>query len=309
MIARTQSGKYIKFFVYLVVVVLVNLAGITLFHRWDLTRNKIYSLSDASRKVASTLSEPLTIKVFFTRDLPAPHNATERYLRDLLDEYALHGKHFSYQFYNVAPQMEGSVPDENQKLAQSYGIQPVQIQQLEQGEIKFKLAYMGLVIIHGDIVERIGTLSGTDGLEYRLTTAIRKVNNKISALLALSGKIQVKLFLSSSLAPVGPLLGVDGLSDIPAAVKEIVASLNQKNYNRLEFSFQAPGTEQELNAAAETYQAMLLKWPELKSKNLAAGQGVVGLAMTYGQEDGSPPSSSHPAPSRHRGSVSACHQR
>jgi ABC-2 type transport system permease protein len=79
-----KMGKYIKFVVYMIVVVLVNIAGITLFFRADLTSNKVYSIAKASRKVIATLSEPLTVNVFFTRDLPAPHNQTERYLRDLL---------------------------------------------------------------------------------------------------------------------------------------------------------------------------------------------------------------------------------
>jgi ABC-type uncharacterized transport system involved in gliding motility auxiliary subunit len=79
-----QSGKYVKFFIYLVILVLINIAGITLFFRLDLTQNRIYSLSEVSKKVVSTLSEPLIINVFFTKNLPAPHNYTEQYLHDLL---------------------------------------------------------------------------------------------------------------------------------------------------------------------------------------------------------------------------------
>ena len=69
---------------------MLNLAGLTLFFRWDLTANRIYSLSETSQQVVATLKEPLTIKVFFTRNLPAPHNATERYLHDLLEEYGVY---------------------------------------------------------------------------------------------------------------------------------------------------------------------------------------------------------------------------
>ena len=86
MVDKKRSGRYLKFFIYLIVVVLLNVAGITLFFRIDLTANKIYSISRASQKVVETLSEPLTIQVFFTRDLPAPYNNTERYLQDLLQE-------------------------------------------------------------------------------------------------------------------------------------------------------------------------------------------------------------------------------
>ena len=86
---KIKSEKYIRFIVYIVAVVLVNLAGMTLFFRVDLTEDNIYSISKASQRVVATLSEPLTINVFFTKNLPAPHNNTEQYLRDLLEEYAI----------------------------------------------------------------------------------------------------------------------------------------------------------------------------------------------------------------------------
>ena len=45
-----SSNRYIKFIVYMIVIVLINLAGITLFFRLDLTENRICLLytSDAA---------------------------------------------------------------------------------------------------------------------------------------------------------------------------------------------------------------------------------------------------------------------
>ena len=186
---RTQrSGKYIKFIAYAAAVILLNMAGMTLFARIDLTANHIYSLSKASRNAVKALSEPLTLHVFFTRNLPAPHNSTERYLHDLLAEYAVYaGKNFNYRFYDVSPDdgAPQSAKIENQKLAESYGVHPVQIQAVENDEVKFQKAYMGLVLIHGDLVERIPAITSTDGLEYQITTAIQKLTNKVSVLLGL----------------------------------------------------------------------------------------------------------------------------
>ena len=227
-------AKYIKLFVYLVIIVLVNVAGMTLFFRIDLTSNKIYSISQASKNVVSTLSEPLTIDVFFTKNLPAPYINTERYIHDLLEEYAIHAnKYFNYRFYDVSPEGEGINPSarENQKLADNYGIHPVQIQAFEEDEVKFKKAYMGLVLIHGDMIERIPTITSINGLEYKLTTAVQKLNNKISALLRLQGKIQIKLFLSSSLNQMAPYIGLKKLSQIPDELEKFVQDQNQKNYN------------------------------------------------------------------------------
>ena len=66
---KDRSGNYTRFITYLVVIVLINAVGITLFFRFDLTSNRIFSLSEASKEVVSTLSEPLTINVFFTKNL------------------------------------------------------------------------------------------------------------------------------------------------------------------------------------------------------------------------------------------------
>jgi gliding motility-associatede transport system auxiliary component len=282
---QKRYPKYIKLCIYLVIIVLVNVAGMTLFFRLDLTENKIYSISEASKHVVSTLSEPLTIDVFFTKNLPAPHNNTERYLHDLLEEYAIHAnKYFNYRFYDVSPESEGidASTRENQKLANNYGINPVQIQVFEQDEVKFKKAYMGLVLIHGDMVERIPTITSVDGLEYKLTTAIQKLNNKISTLLSLKGKVKVTLYLSSSLKPIAPLLGLNELPEYPEKLKEIIDRLNAKNYGKLEYTYIDPSTTSSPETSWNKYDLMKLQWPDLSDGKIKAGNGMIGLVMQYG---------------------------
>ncbi len=285
MASRKRSGQYFKFIIYLVIVVLVNVAGITLFFRADLTANRIYSISDASKRVVATLSEPLTIKVFFTKDLPPPYNNIQRYLHDLFAEYAISGnKFFNYRFYDVSAE-EGELTDkarENQKIANNYGIHPIQIQVVDKDEVKFQRVYMGLALIHGDLIEQFPTITSTEGLEYKLTTAIQKMNNKISALLSLPGKIKIKLFLSSSIETVAPHMGVRNLAHIPAEIENIVKKLNQKNYNKLEFEFLNPAQDQDLAALSKEYNIMMLSWPALAKGKIAPGKGVIGLVMKYG---------------------------
>ena len=277
-------SKYIKLFIYLVIIVLINVVGMTLFFRIDLTSNRLYSISEASKKVVSTLSEPLTIDVFFTKNLPAPYNNTERYLHDLLEEYAIHAnKYFNYKFYDVSPEAQGINPSaqENQKLAKNYGINPVQIQAFEEDEVKFKKAYMGLVLIHGDMVEQIPTITSINGLEYKLTTAIQKLNNKISALLSLADKIQVKLFLSSSLKSVAPFMGLSELSEYPGKLEEIIKDVNSKNYGKLEYTYIDPSTVETDQPSWKKYNLMHLKWPDLSGGKIRAGSGIIGLVMEY----------------------------
>jgi ABC-2 type transport system permease protein len=284
---RNRLGKNFKFLLYLVVIVLVNLAGITLFHRFDLTRNQVFSISAASKKVVSTLSEPLTVEVFFTRNLPAPYNDVERYLHDLLEAFALAGnRHFNYRFYDVSPAGEASNAKaaDNRKLAENYGVYPVQIQTIENDEIKVKNAYMGLVLIHGDSVARIPAITSTDELEYKLTTAIQRLNHKVSALLALPGKIEVRMVMSSSLAAVAPLIGVDGLEALPAQVQEAVTKLNAKTYGKLDYRYLDPTKDPSLAAKLDKYHLVHLNWPAVPERNFPAGEGSIGLVISYGQK-------------------------
>lgn len=283
---NTKTQHYIKFIAYLVAIVLVNVAGRTLFFRVDLTRNHIYSLSPASKEAVATLSEPLTIDVFFSRNLPAPYNGTRRYLQDLIEEYNIYAKkpYFNYRFYDVSDKTEGieKSAESSRKLAESYGITPVQVRILEQDEVKFKNAYMGLVIIYGNLIEKLPAITTTDGLEYKLTSAIEKLNNKISRLVSLSGKVQIKLVMSSSLKKVAPAMGLRNLLILPDKIKDVVKKLNARNYGKLEFKVLDPDSQKVARDLVKKYQIMTLKWPPIPGQGINAGEGSIGLVVSYG---------------------------
>lgn len=274
---------YLKFILYAVVIVLLNVAGLSLFFRFDLTANRIYSLSDASKQAVSTLSEPLNIKVFFSKNLPAPHNNTERYLKDLLTEYAAQaGQYFNFTFYNVSQETDmGDNADQNREMARDYGISPVQIRVMENDELKFKNAYMGLVFLHGDLIEKIPAITATDGLEYELTCAIRKLNNKVSALLRQTDKINITMYMSSGLNALAPLIGLDELPHLGDEVAGAVEKLNRKNLGIFQFERKDISDPNELEKVSKKYNLMAMHWPDLPEKNIKAGAGTASLVVEY----------------------------
>lgn len=290
MAAQRRLGKYYKFLVYLVVVVLINIVSLTLFLRTDLTTYGLYSLSEASKKAVATLSEPLTINVFFTKNLPAPHNNTERYLHDLLEEYAVSSnRYFNYRFYDVSPE-EGDISEKakkNQEMAQNYGIYPVQIQNIEQDEVKFQKAYMGMVMIHGDVVDKIPAITSTEGLEYTITSKIEKMNSKISALLNLDEPIQIKLVFSSSFEQIALQLRMPGLLDIPVKMESIVENMNKKYYGKLAFTRLDPTADPLIMEKIYKYTLLTLRWPAVTdasgAETIPAGQATAGIVVEKGE--------------------------
>ena len=76
--------------------------------RADLTETGQFSLSEQSRKVVSSLQEPITIKAFFAGGAPEASRA-----KDLLETYRYYNKNIRYEFID---------PDREPQLARQYEI-------------------------------------------------------------------------------------------------------------------------------------------------------------------------------------------
>ncbi len=282
-----NKNIYIKFGLYLLMFLLINIAAGTFFFRLDLTSNKLYSLSDASKEAVSSLTEPLTINVFFSKNLPSPYNNVERYLHDILNEYELYSKNnLSYRFFDVNAK-EGDLSEEaeaNRKMANSYGIYPVNVQKIEQDEAKIQKAYMGMVFIHGDLVEKLPAVISTENLEYTITTRIRKMNNKISALLGLKNNINIYLINSSSLKSIAPLIKLEGIEKVESDVREIVNKINNKFYGKLHLTAFDPSKNDVPADVSSEFDRMGIQWNEIKTpegEKIAAGKGIIAIGIEY----------------------------
>jgi ABC-type uncharacterized transport system involved in gliding motility auxiliary subunit len=143
---------------------------------------------------------------------------------------------------------------------------------------------MGLVLIHGDMVEQIPTITSVDGLEYKLTTAIQKLNNKTSAFLNLKGKIKITLFLSSSLENVARYMGLEELPSFAARLEEIIGRVNKNAYDKIDYRYIDPSQDPSGDALSQKYNIMKINWPDIPDADLRAGEGVIGLVMEYGDK-------------------------
>ena len=163
------------------VLLLLNLISRNMFFRWDLTDNKMYSLSDSSKSVVNKIDDLMTLKVYFSNNLPGEYGNNRRYLQDILEEYAAYSNgNLTFEFYE---------PDSDEDLqtdAQKSGIQPVQLQVIENDKVEVKRVYMGMVFMYEDQREVIPVIQTTTGLEYDITTNIKKLvdSNKASIAIA-----------------------------------------------------------------------------------------------------------------------------
>ncbi|HDR04212.1 MAG TPA: hypothetical protein ENN84_03060 [Candidatus Marinimicrobia bacterium] len=163
-----------QFLIYTVVIltiaVVLNIVSRQLFVRFDLTKDKVYSLSESSKQVIGKLEDRMVAKVYFSKDIPGQLANSRRFLQDLLEEYEAWGDgKFRFEFIN---------PDESEdakSAAQRDGIPPVQMQVIENDKLEIKNVYIGMVLLYSDKKETIPMLRTDGGLEYELTSKIKKL--------------------------------------------------------------------------------------------------------------------------------------
>jgi gliding-associated putative ABC transporter substrate-binding component GldG len=168
-----KSRKNITVFIVLVVaiIVLVNFLSEQFFVRLDFTEDKRFTLSDATKDILANLEEPVTITAYFSNNLPPQLDQVKREVRDMLTEYASRSKGMvAYEFLDP-------LKDEKIKAeAAQAGISQMQVQVQEKDQVKAQVAFMGANVQLGEENEPIPIISSTSGLEYNLSSAIKKLS-------------------------------------------------------------------------------------------------------------------------------------
>ncbi|NQU04686.1 MAG: GldG family protein, partial [Calditrichaeota bacterium] len=154
-------------------IVVFNFVSNNIFGRIDLTENRTYTLSNVTKEILRELPETLTIKAYFTRDLPAPYNNLATFVEDQLDEMKAYGKgKFHYEFLD--PENEEKLKEE----AEQFRIEPLQVNEVKADKMEFKLAYMGMVLIYEDRQEVIPVVQSFENLEYEIVTKIKRITTE-----------------------------------------------------------------------------------------------------------------------------------
>ena len=156
------------------IIIVINYLSYHIFCRLDLTQGGIYSLSKASKDLVRKLDDRIIIKAYFNKNLPAPYNSNRKYFEDLLAEYKTYSKgKISYEFIDPAGD------EKLQQEARSGGIAPVNITQVKNDKYEQEISYMGAMFLYGDKKEILPFVKQTVGLEYDVTSRIKKLTQEV----------------------------------------------------------------------------------------------------------------------------------
>lgn len=265
---KSPSSDFALFIVFLL---LLNIVSYNSFFRLDLTEPKSYSLSKPSKQVVKNLQEPLTIRVFFDKNLPTPYNSVAQYVEDLLAEYdGVANKNFSVINMDLSK-------EESLAMASDYGLSQIQIQEIKNNEVGFKQVFMGLVISYGDSIEVLDTITSTEGFEYKLTTKISNMISKADTLANLkeNERINISLYFSSVLKN----MGIAGCEELEEIVETTFKEVNKQNKDRLDLNVINP-SEAEVMDLVQKYGIQAIQYKSENQQKVAA----LGLVVEYNDD-------------------------
>ncbi|GAB1445997.1 MAG: Gldg family protein [Cyclobacteriaceae bacterium] len=168
-----KQKLYLTTVLVIAILLVFNLLANEFHLRFDLTDEKQYTLSEATRDILKNLEEPVTVKAYFSEDLPPNVIKARQDFQEMLVEYASLSKGMLlYEFIN---------PNENEANEQdalSHGIQPVLINVREKDQVKQQKAFLGATVALDDRSDVIPLIQPGTAMEYALSTAIKKISVK-----------------------------------------------------------------------------------------------------------------------------------
>src|SRR6056297_929595 len=169
----SRGDLVITIILVLGIIAVVNFLSYQIFSRADLTQNNIYSISSVSKQAARNLDDIVKVKVYFSENLPNKYANLEQNVTDILREYENYsgGK---VEIEQINPQ---NLEDAKSKMRQ-LGIPAIQFNVLKNDSYQVVNGYMGISVEYGDNNEAIPVVKNTEDLEYKITTALKKVTRE-----------------------------------------------------------------------------------------------------------------------------------
>lgn len=171
----------------LLVLVAINLVSHFVFHRFDLTADKRYTLSETSFEIIKKIKNPIYVDVFLEGNFPGEFKKLQIETQQLLEEFKAYNPNIIYQFVN---------PLENEKqrdsILQSFvtrGLTPVNVTLSDKGKQTQEVVFPWAIVTYGEKSRKVSllknkmgastsekVLSSVQHLEYAFANAFNSVS-------------------------------------------------------------------------------------------------------------------------------------
>lgn len=172
--------------VTLLVLIVVNVISNFFFHRFDLTADKRYTLSETSLNILKNAKEPIYVDVFLEGNFPAEFKRLQTETKQILEEFKAYNPNIIYQFVNPLEN-----PEEADAIMESFlerGLTPIKVTVDDKGKQSQEVVFPWAIASYKDkstklplLKNRLGAstqekvISSVQHLEYAFADAFYKV--------------------------------------------------------------------------------------------------------------------------------------
>ncbi|MFE3849404.1 gliding motility-associated ABC transporter substrate-binding protein GldG [Flavobacterium sp. LB3P45] len=190
--------------VTIAILLIINGIGNQLFHRFDLTKDKRYTLSATSLNIIKKIQNPLSIKIYMQGDLPAEFKRLQQETRQLLEEFQAYNKNIVFEFVDPLENKDESM--DNIKELYRKGLTPINITVDDKGKQSQAMVFPWAIAVYNNkevniplLKNRMGAsttqkvIGSVQHLEYSIADALNKITkNKQKKIAVIKGNGELK---------------------------------------------------------------------------------------------------------------------
>jgi gliding-associated putative ABC transporter substrate-binding component GldG len=219
------------------ILLIANGIGNTFFHRFDLTSDQRYTLSETSLNIIEQVKEPLSIKIYMQGELPAEFKRLQQETQQLLEEFQAYNKNIVFTFVNPLENEDSSM--DNIKELYRKGLTPVNITVDDKGKQSQAMVFPWAIASYNNEEVNIPLLKNKMGasttdkvigsvqnLEYSIADALNKITQdkqKKIAVIKGNGELQ-DVFMAKFLLQIRESYHI-GPFTLDSVAKSPIASL------------------------------------------------------------------------------------
>ncbi len=188
---NTRNKNIIQLLAGLVLIVIINIIGSSYFFRIDMTSEKRYTLTPATRELIRNLDDKIYFRVYLEGSFPAEFRRLRNETREMLDEFGAYSDHIQYDFINPSQGDDRKQVEAGYRELMAKGLQPTQLQVRGDDATSQQVIFPGAIVSYRGkevplhiLHEQLGVPSqeiinsSVQALEYNLASAIRKLTFK-----------------------------------------------------------------------------------------------------------------------------------
>ncbi len=175
--------------ILLLLIVVVNMLSSKVFTRFDLTSEKRYTLSEASKKLLRNLDDVVFFKIYLDGDLRKGFKRLRRETKEMLEQFRAYSDNVQYEFTDP---MESNDPKQRKEVYDhlvEMGLQPTDVQMKSKNGTERKVIFPGAIVSYKGqelpmdlLVTQMGSTpeeiinSSIENLEFNFSNTIRKLS-------------------------------------------------------------------------------------------------------------------------------------